>query len=379
MKKTTIILAGLALIAASCAKTEVVSSGPEGGEKGISFSAYTARPTKAQDEVTTDNLNAFKATAIGNSAVYFDGVTFTKSTTYWESKPAYLWPAYALDFYAYNTPAEDHGTFTPTINTSSQTIKVVPSTTLAEQEDLVAACAKDQTEKYDNGTNAIALTFNHYLTQVVVKAMNSSSKHTVVVDGVKLANLSGEGTYSFSDNKMTATAANVNSNTSADYSETFTEKTLTAEAQEVMTTEGTSGSWYLIPQTVKPWDRDNNMTNKDASSSSTSTYDHGTYLALKVKISTSSEKIYPVTGETSAWMAVPVPEGLKFEQGKKYNVTVDFFSQDKNGAGYVDPEDPGELDGDTTNSDAGKKISGIIKFSATVNTWGDSVDITISL
>ncbi|MGN1219324.1 MAG: fimbrillin family protein, partial [Candidatus Cryptobacteroides sp.] len=237
-----------------------------------------------------------------------------------------------------------------------------------------------QTEKYDNGTNAIALTFNHYLTQVVVKAKNSSSKHTVVVDGVKLANLAGEGTYSFSDNKMTATDTNVNSDSSSDYSETFTAKTLTAEAQEVMTTEGNSGRWYLIPQTVKPWDRDNNLTNKGASSSSsTSTYDHGTYLALKVKISASSEKIYPITGETSAWMAVPVPDDLKFEQGKKYNVTVDFFSQDNNGAGYVDPEDPGELDGDTTNSDAGKKISGIIKFSATVNTWGDSVDITISL
>ncbi|MGN1221074.1 MAG: hypothetical protein ACI4TU_09050, partial [Candidatus Cryptobacteroides sp.] len=129
MKKTTIILAGLALIAASCAKTEVVSSGPEGGEKGISFSAYTARPTKAQEDVTTDNLTAFQATAIGNSAVYFNGVTFTKSTTYWESNPAYLWPAYALDFYAYNTPAEGHGTFTPTINTTSQTIIVEPSTT----------------------------------------------------------------------------------------------------------------------------------------------------------------------------------------------------------------------------------------------------------
>ena len=44
MKKALILLAGIALIAASCAKTEVVSSGPDGAEKGISFSAYTARP-----------------------------------------------------------------------------------------------------------------------------------------------------------------------------------------------------------------------------------------------------------------------------------------------------------------------------------------------
>ena len=378
MKKTTIILAGLALIAASCAKTEVVSSGPEGGEKGISFSAYTARPTKAQD-VTTGNLESFKATAIGNSAVYFDGVKFTKSSTtpaVWESTPAYFWPAYALDFYAYNTP--EKGTFTPTINTESQTILVAPSTTLSEQEDLVAACVKSANEPTNKGATAIS--FHHYLTQVVLKAQCSNSNYTVKVDGIKLANLAGEGTYTFSTSaetagNMVATTGKVNSDESVDYSADITEVSLSSTLSDEL------GRWYLIPQTVKPWDRDNNMTNTEVSSSSiTGTYDYGTYLALKVLItSKGGANIYPYSGTTSAWMAVPLPSDMAFAQGKKYNVTVDFFSSKNNGAGYVDPEDPGELDGNTGTEDNGKAIvGGVIKFDATVNTW-DEVNITISL
>ena len=108
---------------------------------------------------------------------------------------------------------------------------------------------------------------------------------------------------------------------------------------------------------------------------------HGTYLALKVKITTAGgSAVYPYSGSESAWMAVPVPSQLEFVQGKKYNVTVDFFSSTGNGAGYVDPEKPGELDGNTGTDDSGKKIiGGAIKFDATVSGWGDAVDITISL
>ena len=79
-------------------------------------------------------------------------------------------------------------------------------------------------------------------------------------------------------------------------------------------------------------------------------------------------------------MAVPVPTQLAFAQGTKYNVTVDFFSSTGNGAGYVDPEKPGELDGVSSTDDSGKKIiGGAIKFDAKVSEWGNAVDITISL
>ena len=76
-------------------------------------------------------------------------------------------------------------------------------------------------------------------------------------------------------------------------------------------------------------------------------------------------------------MAVPIPSGLKFEQGKKYTVNINFFAN--NGAGYVDPEDGSDLNGDGNKNDNGKKIiGGEIKFNATVNNWAD-IEVNIDL
>lgn len=377
MKKITVILAGLAIVAASCTKTEVVGDKTQDSVRGIGFSAYTSRPTKgAQEDVTTGNLDKFQVSAIGNNAVYFDNVTFTKGTV-WTSNPVYFWPAYALNFYAYNTPEKADCTFNPTINTTDpQTLYVKPAADLANQEDLVAAYAKSKKEANATGTeHSLPITFKHYLTQVIVNALSTNSNYKVEVKGVKLANLAGDGTYTFSTEKMVATAANVNSNTSADYDEEFSAKTLTTNAQEMMKEGADGGKWYLIPQTVSAWNKDTDKKNDS----------NGTYLALKVKITANSGtlKIYPASGDDAAWMAVPVSDDLKFEQGVKYNVTVKFFGADgTGGAGYVDPENPGDLDGNGTadEEEKGKAIlGGAIKFSAEVNDWGDAVDVTITL
>lgn len=391
MNKSTFALAALALIAASCTKTEVVGSGPETSGSGINFSAYTAKPTKAaQTDVTTAYFTSFEVTAIGKGATYFDNVTFTKKASgIWESDNPYFWPAFALDFYAYNTPVnldeDDKTGFECSITTDGQTIKVTPASALANQEDLVAAKALNQTLASTNSSLATDLTFNHYLTQVIVKAKNSNKlNYKVEVDGVKFANLAGEGTYSFSTEKMAAPGGMINSGTSADYVATFGATELSDTETEVMT-DGDAGRWYLVPQEVKPWDQANNKTNA-ASETYTS---NGTYLALKVKITAKNGnlKIYPASGDDSAWMAVPVPvaqDATEFAlaQGKKYTFIINFFSDNsKSGAGFVDPEEPGDLDGDAGTSDAGKPIVGnVIKFSAEVNNWDETnTEITINL
>lgn len=165
MNKSTIVFAALALLAASCTKTEVVSCDAQGSQRGIGFSAYTAKPTKAaQKDVTTEDFNSFQVSAIGNGAIYFDNVTFEKNAEgVWASTPVYFWPAYKLNFYAYNTPA--HGHFSRAISTDAQTLSFKPSTVLAEQEDLVAAYAEGQSEPVSGAT---PLTFKHYLTQLVL-------------------------------------------------------------------------------------------------------------------------------------------------------------------------------------------------------------------
>ena len=369
MKKFTLILATVALLAAGCSKTEVV--GPQ-NRKGINFAAYTAKTTKApQVDVDRGNLRAFEVTAFGNGALYFDNVTFEKHTTnnitVWESDTKYFWPAFPLTFCAYNTPIvyqnPAHITgFKRRINTRTQELEldVAPAKELAYQQDLVAAYAANMTEinATSAGNTALPLTFNHYLTQVTVKATNENSTYQVVVDGVKIANMVGHGTYTFSNNKMTAAPGNT-----AVYTATFDGKKLTSVAQEVMTNAGT-GKWYLIPQTVTSWNPGTDYPNTNPS--------HGTYLALKVKITANNKalKIYPATGDVSGWMAVPIPSGLKFEQGKKYTVNINFFA--KNGAGYVDPEAGSDLDGNGAADDMGMKIiGGEIKFDANVNEWDD--------
>ena len=377
MKKFTLILATVALLAAGCSKTEVV--GPQ-NRKGINFAAYTAKTTKAaQEDVTTENLENFEVTAFGNGALYFDDVTFKKNrvSTVWESTTKYFWPAFPLTFCAYNTPSgydtpvQPTG-FTRNINTTSQTLEVIPAAELANQEDLVAAYAAGKKESDATSTgNSLSLTFNHYLTQVIVKAKNARSDiYNVEVDSVKIANMAGQGTYTFSTNKMEAHEDIINGEYSIDYKAGFPAKTLTSVAQAVMpNTNNGNGRWYLIPQSVTSWDPETNRTNTN----------HGTYLALKVKITANNgaRKIYPATGENSGWMAVPIPSELAFAQGKKYIVTINFFA--KNGAGYVDPEKGSDLDGNGAADDKGKKIiCGEIKFDATVNNWAE-IEVGIDL
>lgn len=363
MNKSTIVFAALALLAASCTKTEVVSCDAQGSQRGIGFSAYTAKPTKApQTDVITKDFNSFQVTAIGNNAVYFDNVTFTKNDAgVWASTPLYFWPTYKLNFYAYNTPA--NGKFTKNITKDAQTLTFKPSTVLAEQEDLVAASATNQTQPISGAT---ALNFNHYLTQIVVKAKNSNTNYTVEVSGVKIANLKDSLTFTFDgENIAVPNDADIQDYSSSD----FTAKNLNGEAQEVMTNDG-SGKWYLVPQAVVAWNQANEKENSS----------EGTYLALKVKITDpTGYAVYPRSEEGSAWMAVPVSGVTKFEKGHKYTFVINFFQ--KNGAGFVDPEDPSDIDGDgDRDDDKGMPIiGGPIQFSANVTDWDDETVITIDL
>lgn len=368
MKKSILILAAFAFVAFSCTKTEVKDDTPK---KGINFFAYTAKPTKAvQTEVTTDNLDKFNVTAIGNGAIYFDNVTF-KRITVWESDTKYFWPDYQLKFYAYNTPAATTE-FDRSIDASSEpTLTVTPSPIMLQQEDLVAAYKSGHRDDYSNGNNPVDIRFSHYLTQIIVNALSSNDNYKVEVNAVKLAHIAKSGTYTFTTNTIVASDEKTN------YSATFTSsKELTTTPKEVMKDGEDGGKWYLVPQTISPWNQAIDKPNANK----------GSYLALKVKITAkvSGAKIYPATatasGDEYAWMAVPIPAEFAFAMGKKYNVTMKFF--DTGGAGYVDPEEPGDLNGNNDpNDDIGKSIfGGPIKFDATVDTWDtNKVEITISL
>jgi len=369
----------VALGSAGCSHEDVLET------RHIRFDAYMGKQVKApstkalstkapstkaaQTDLTNDNFTTFNVTALGNNATYFDDQTFTKATNY-DSEATFFWPTYDLIFCAYNVPATTTG-FVKSISygESSQSIKVTPAAELANQEDLVASYQVVK-ESETPATGVCALTFNHYLTEVIIKAKISNAQYSVAVEGVKIANMSGEGTYTFKNNSTVATSGTVNTSTSKDYSATFTAKTLTTEAQEVMTNAGT-GRWYLIPQAVKPWKQATEATNAS----------HGTYLALKVKMTTNNGtcKVFPFNGDNAAWMAVPLPtnegkETFDFAQGKKYTIILNFFGAE--GAGFVDPEVTPALEPGAGNAivKQGKKIS----FSSTITDW-DAVTVEVNL
>ncbi|MGN0221039.1 MAG: fimbrillin family protein [Prevotella sp.] len=385
MKKETLFFAALTLVAAGCSETEIVNTSTQDAPESISFSAYANKLTKAvQTDVTTANLTSFNVTAISsdNEQLYFSDVTFTKKGEVWESEDQYVWPNYKLDFYAYKVP-ENTSETDPTIFTKyikldeNKNIDITVAKELANQEDFVVAKATEQTmaNTSSNANHAVNLTFKHILTQIVVKAKNSNTEdYKVEVSDVAIRNIMSEGNYKFSDETMTA------KNGIKEFTASFTAKQLTSEDHEMMTDLG-NGKWYLIPQTVSPWVQSTDQTNSAK----------GAYLALKVKItSTNTEApIYPIPAseeaETFAWMAMPMPSVVKdelvynYQQGKKYTIIFNFFSEGT-GAGFVDPQYPGDLDGDgDTDDDKGEAIGvNHIKFNATVDDW-DSNNTTITI
>lgn len=380
MKRTTLFLAGLALMAAGCTDTEIVNNNAPETSQSINFAAYTSKLTRAlQTDVTTSNLTSFKVTAIGNNSIYFEDVVFTKGVDVWESADEHIWPNYPLDFYAYNTPENDSDVdptgFVSYIKLDdNKNIKVTPAKELAHQEDFVVAKALRQTSAgtSTNEHHAVNLTFKHYLTQIILHAKNSyTERYKVEVKEAQIKHIAGSGIYYFAADKMTADA-----NSMIDYSASFTSKTLTNVAHEVMTDDG-GGKAYLVPQNINPWVQSTDPTNTSK----------GAYLALKVKITTvDGARFYPATGEDEyAWMAVPMPSVdaneriYDYAPGKKYTIILNFFSE-RTSAGYVDPEEPGDLDGDgDADDDKGLPIGGnVIKFNASVDDW-DTTNTTITI
>ena len=75
--------------------------------------------------------------------------------------------------------------------------------------------------------------------------------------------------------------------------------------------------------------------------------------------------VYPDKVGGYAWAAVPV--SFEWEKGKKYVYTLDFT----NGAGKVDPMDPGtDWDASKDPDKAEPILGGKIRFGVTVSAWG---------
>lgn len=370
MKRKCILgLAGLMVLGA-CTNDEVIDVKQTGS---IDLRPLIENSTRAT-ATTVANLGSFKVDVLKGTETYGAmTVTGSNSGTKWTTSPLTYWPSDAsqqLDFYAY-APTSTTGV---TINgTDKKITSYTPSTTVADQKDLVIAYKTGT--KAANEADGVPLLFKHALSQIEVKAKCANANMKVEIIGVKVVSVAKDGTFTFPTSitesgqgkELARTLWEPGSDKIAYMVQNSAPVTLNATAQSL----STSGTFMLIPQAITAW---NNKNNTDTN--------HGSYLSVLCRISNVSgnnvTQIFPATSGKYGFSAVAIGTTEKdktWEPGKKYIYTLEFFGTNS-GGGRFDP-DPTVPDGggektdvdETKPEDGGKEILKPITFTVQVEDW----------
>ena len=373
MKKQLLFVAMAAIAMASCSKDET-SGVNQGG--AMNFRASLGKTLSRATETTLDNLKGFNVTAIGDGKAYFTDLAVTNAGGTWTPAQTHYWPKYELQFFAY-APQDNKGV---SIMPDAQKITdYTPAAAAVDQQDLVISYNKGTKEL--NEKTGVEMNFKHALSQIKIKAMNSNAKTMKVeIVGVKVANVSMKGTFTFPTTPTAADYVLANNWVAAAHANNGADKyeikatgsvTLTADAAELMfgANGKTDENWMLVPQTQTAWDG--------------GAKPEGSYLAVLCRICELDDKgnerkeIWPadhktvteVNGHNYAYSAVGA--AMNWEPGKRYTYTLDFFGDNGGGGGQIDPIDP-EKPGEDI-------VGGPIKFTVTVDGWQEAGDTNVGM
>lgn len=372
MKRKCILgLAGLMVLGA-CTNDEEIDVKQTGS---IDLRPLIENSTRAT-ATTVANLGSFKVDVLKGTETYGAmTVTGSDNGTKWTTSPLTYWPSDAsqqLDFYAY-APTTTTGVTID--NTGKKITSYTPSTTVADQKDLVIAY--NTGTKTANEASGVPLLFKHALSQIEVKAKCANANMKVEIIGVKVVSVAKDGTFTF----PTATTQSGTGhelalglwNTASSQKTAYMVRNsgpveLTKTAQSLM--PSTSGTFMLIPQAITPWNKQNNATTA------------GSYISVLCRISNVSGDnetlIFPTTAGKYGFSAVAIgttKSDKTWEPGKKYIYTLEFFGTDSGGGRFdPDPTVPdgggGDTDVDTTDpKDGGKEILKPITFTVDVEDW----------
>ncbi|MBM6671653.1 fimbrillin family protein [Phocaeicola coprophilus] len=371
MKRKCILgLAGLMVLGA-CTNDEVIDVKQTGS---IDLRPLIENSTRAT-ATTVANLGSFKVDVLKGTETYGAmTVTGSDNGTKWTTSPLTYWPSNAsqqLDFYAY-APTSTEGV---TINgTDKKITSYTPSTTVADQKDLVIAY--NTGTKTANEASGVPLLFKHALSQIEVKAKCANANMKVEIIGVKVVSVAKDGTFTFptattqsgQGKELARTLWAPGSEKIAYMVKNSAPVELTKTAQSLM--PSTSGTFMLIPQAITPWNKQNNATTA------------GSYISVLCRISNVSGDnetlIFPTTAGKYGFSAVAIgttDNDKTWEPGKKYIYTLEFFGTDSGGGRFdPDPTVPdgggGDTDVDTTDpKDGGKEILKPITFTVDVEDW----------
>lgn len=219
MKKVLLILGAVALMLASCVKSETVV---KEAQQEIGFNVVSNPATKADPELNgttlgTDNTYVIYASAsTPTNAQYFTGQLFSYITasTKWEASSAagiaspIYWPfgGEKVDFLAYALTSTANTALSPAYNgtTSAQDFTISTWDTYANQYDVLFAAKNAQTSTTNGG--AVAMEFNH-LQALLSFTAQASTAGLVTINSITVKGLEYSGTVKV-DNEKTTLKAN---------------------------------------------------------------------------------------------------------------------------------------------------------------------------
>lgn len=367
MKKSVLLMAAATAIAlSSCSSEDTMDIAKSSNITFRSTVGLNSRGT----EVKTDNLNNIWVSAWAGDDLVFAGEEFKKKTGtqdfhsvggtwFWEKNKNYTFMAFA-------TGKDTKENLNPTIAKDKITLAdYTPDVNPAKHLDLLTA--QGTGTQSANETSGAALNFDHILSQIQIKVKNTNASVKYIIKGVRISNVKGTGTYTFTpaDGKKhawTATTPNqyvLKDGVDINLNDQNTDADLLAAANSAM----------LIPQEITAWDGQvpagSNASFKDVT---------GSYISLLINVQKKNaggwKQVYPFADEPNencAWTAVAIPT-VTWANGNKYIYTLDLTK----GAGKVDPVDPGVNPGGP-DPGKGEDIFGKeIKFTVDVQSWTEN-------
>lgn len=374
MKKSVLLMAAATAIAlSSCSSEDTMDIAKSSNITFRSTVGLNSRGT----EVKTDNLNNIWVSAWAGDDVVFAGEEFKKKTDtqvfhsvggpwFWEKDKNYTFMAFA-------TGKDTKENLNPTIAKDKITLtNYSPDANPAKHLDLLTA--QGTGTQATNGTAGAALNFDHILSQIQIKVKNTNANVKYIIKGVRITNVQGTGTYTFTPANAENKHVWVNNENTTQY--IFNDNVdirLDDQNQTVNDLLAGDNSAMLIPQDITAWNGQApagpNASFKDVT---------GSYISLLINVQKKNyagdwKQVYPFADEPNekcAWTAVAIPAGT-WKNGNKYIYTLDLTK----GAGKVDPVDPGDgVNPGGKDPDNGEDILGKpIFFTVTVESWVDQL------
>lgn len=313
MKKNVFFLVAIATLAlaTSCSQDEQQSVNRG---RAISFNA-ALNVTRARDYSTApDEFKVYGTSttvSAGKDAVLIPNALFKKdgTTSTWLSQGGqYFWPSdetEKVEFSAYAPTSLPTNTVVSHTGFKDFTVdKDVP-----KQVDLVVGT--NTVAKKDSKDGGVPLQFDHALTRVFIKAIDTNPAYVCTITSVGFGNIKCKGDYEFKSKKWTAADPASFSVTHAANSIVL----LDGNQQDAVDLMGnTAKDFKFVPQEIAPWDKV-----KDAGVETGQAY----FVFNIVVKAVGGYEVH--NGEAY----VPVPK-ITWEAGKSYTYTLDF----SNGFGY---------------------------------------------